>query len=134
MAKRKLRKEYEEAQKLVKEAAVSLRKAADRAARVARTTGRQIGRSKEVAEARKQARQALKAIAAAGKVALETTARGAKSLRDTKEVKRASVSTRRAAKSTVRATKTASRSAGAAAKKSAATARRKASAARKKRT
>ena len=47
---RKLRDEMRETQKRVKEAALSLQKAADKAAKIAKATKEEIRRSKEVKE------------------------------------------------------------------------------------
>jgi hypothetical protein len=123
MANRRLRREFADTQKLVKDAAASLRKAADRAAKVARSTGRDIGKSKEMRDARKQARLALSAMAAAAKVAFDTASKGARSLRETREVKKATSRTRKAARSTVKTTKTATKAAGSRAKRAARSAR-----------
>lgn len=125
----KVRKDFKETQKVVKDAATALRKAADRASKVAKTTGNQISRSKEVKDARKEAQLALKAISAVAKVAWEAAAAGAKSLGDSKEVKRAKAKTSTAAKSTV---KTARKATSTASKTAAKSARSKASAAKKK--
>lgn len=129
MANRRLRKEYAETQSMVKDAATSLRKAADRAAKVARVTGGKIGRSKEVRDARKQGAEALRAIAAAAKVVFESAAAGAKTLRSSKEVKKAGTKTRQAARSTAKttrsATRTATKAAGSTARSSVKSARRR---------
>src|SRR2546421_353893 len=80
MVDRKLRAEFRDTQKLVKDAAVSLQKAADKAAKIARSTKEEIRRSKEVHEARTQAGEALRAIGAAAKAASSTIAAGATGL------------------------------------------------------
>ncbi|HKN50375.1 MAG TPA: hypothetical protein VJ010_09140, partial [Actinomycetota bacterium] len=66
---RKLRDEIRETQKRVKEAALSVQKAADKAAKIGKATKEEIRRSKEVKEVRVKAGEALKAIGAAAKVA-----------------------------------------------------------------
>lgn len=110
--KLKLKSEFRDSQKLVKDAAISLQKAADKAAKIARSTKDEISRSKEVKDARTQAGDALKAIGAAAKVASMAIAAGASGLTQTREVKKAQSKTAGAARSTVEVAKTATKVAG----------------------
>ena len=118
--RKQLKSEYRDTQKLVKDAAVSLQKAADKAGKIARSTKDEIRRSKEVKDAKVQAANALKAIGTAAKVASSAIAAGAAGLSQTREVKKAQSKAAGAARSTVGVAKTATKVAGD-------TARRKAS-------
>jgi hypothetical protein len=120
MVDRKLRSEFQQTQKLVKDAAVSLQKAADKAAKIAKATKEEIGRSKEVHEARSKAGDALKAIGAAAKAASATIAAGASGVTQAKEVKKAASKTADAARAAGEVTKTATKVAGETARRKAA--------------
>lgn len=120
MSPKNPKKELADTQKLVKDAAAALRKAADRAAKVAKSTGSDIARAKEMKEARRKARGAFKAIAAAARVASDAVAKGVDKLGDSKEVKKAAGTTKKAASSAVKAARAAT---GAAASKAKSTAR-----------
>src|SRR5712692_378694 len=109
---RKLRSEVRDTQKMVKEAAVSLQKAADKAAKIAKATREELRRSKEVHEASAKAGEALKAIGAAAKAATTVIAAGASGLGQTREVKKAQSKAAEAARSAAEVAKTATKVAG----------------------
>ena len=109
---RKLRAEVRETQKRVKEAALSLQKAADKAAKIAKATKEEIRSSKEVKEVSVKAGEALKAIGAAAKVASSAVAAGASGLGSTREVKKVQSKAADAARSAAGVAKSATKVAG----------------------
>ncbi|MGH2717988.1 MAG: hypothetical protein ACRDJU_05355 [Actinomycetota bacterium] len=115
----KIKAERKDASRLVKDAAASLKKAADEAGRIAKSTTEGIRGSKEVHEAQAQAGEAVKAIEAAAKAATVAIAAGVAGLSKNEDV-------RRVASKTVDVAKAAGKVAGDTVKKTATTAGRKA--------
>lgn len=109
MVDRKLKAEVKDTQKLVMEAAVSLRKAADRAAKIASSTKDDIRKSKELHEAQASATAAIKAIEAAAKAASLTIAAGVAGLTHAEEMRKVASRTADAARSGVEVAKTATK-------------------------
>jgi ABC-type transporter Mla subunit MlaD len=106
MSDRKMKTELKDASRLVKDAAASLRKAADEAAQIAKTTRDSIRGSKEVHEAQAQAGEAIKAIEAAAKAASTAIAAGVAGLSHSPEMKNIAHKTADAARTGVEAART----------------------------
>lgn len=111
MSDRKLKAEVKDTQKLVRDAAVSLKKAADRAAKIASSTRDDIRKSKEIHEAQTSAMAAIKAIEAAAKAASLTIAAGVAGLGQAEEMRKVASKTADVARSSVGVAKTATKAA-----------------------
>jgi hypothetical protein len=111
MVDRKLKADVKDAQKLVMDAAVSLKKAADRAAKIASSTKDDIRKSKELHEAQASAMAAIKAIEAAAKAASLSIAAGVAGLGQAEEVRKVASKTADVARSGVEVAKTATKAA-----------------------
>jgi hypothetical protein len=111
MSDRKVKTELKDASRLVKDAAASLRKAADEAAQIAKTTRDSIRGSKEVHEAQAQAGEAIKAIEAAAKAASTAIAAGVAGLSRSPEMKNIAHKTAGAARTGVEAARAATKAA-----------------------
>lgn len=121
----KLKSELKETQRHLKDAVSSLRKAADRAGRIAKATGDELRHSKEFSAAHNQAGDAIKAMESAAKAATRVLAAGAAGIGKSDEVKKAAAKTAGVARSTVEVAKVAGKVGSGAVRAAAATAGKK---------